>query len=717
MTPLRCAVLKARTRLSRPWRRRRLDRLASVGLAPISAVFYHRVADSHPNPWTLSNPEFAAHIEYMRARFELISLAEVQLRVATRSSDRPAAAITFDDGYAENCHQAIPLLIRHRIPCTYFVTLEHLLSGAPFAHDVAAGQPLPINTLDEVRAMSDAGVEIGLHCRTHIDLAGVTCGRTLRREIVDAAAELADLVGRPIRYFAFPFGMPAQLTPQAIEAIEQAGLQGFCSAYGAYNLPGQDSFHIRRFHGDRQFARLENWLTFDTAKLRKPVTLSYRGRRNAADPAARDSSVGGAPPDATGRRPLRVMFVITSMPVGGAETLLVNLLDGFDRRRIDPQVVCLKEPGPLGEAIVDRVTLHSHLTRGKYDLGVLPRLARLMARERIDAVITVGAGDKMFWGRLAARLAGVPVVCSALHSTGWPDGLGRLNRILTRWTDGFIAVADDHRRHLVDVERLPAESVHVIRNGVDCERFRPSGSACQDVAGRLGLAAGTPLIGIVAALREEKNHEMFVDVAAELSRRGHPAHYLIIGDGPRRELIRRRIEACGLSQRVHLLGTRQDTAALLAALDVFLLCSHNEASPVSILEALACQVPVVSTRVGSIAETVRLGQTGYLVPPGDTAAMVQRVEALLADAGERARLGAAGRSWVLRTGSLQSMLRGYTDLIERLYDARVQRLASWLGDAAQEPASTATAKTLDLEAIWKSAHPDPAVVGVGGEED
>ena len=138
------------------------------------------------------------------------------------------------------------------------------------------------------------------------------------------------------------------------------------------------------------------------------------------------------PTDDVGRRgPLRVMFVITSMPVGGAEMLLVDLLRCLDRDRFVPQLCCLKELGPLGETLIGKVPLHYRLLAGKYDLRVLLRLKRLLASERIDAVVTVGAGDKMFWGRLAARWAGVPVVCSALHSTGWPDGIGRLNRLLT----------------------------------------------------------------------------------------------------------------------------------------------------------------------------------------------------------------------------------------------------------------------------------------------
>lgn len=371
-------------------------------------------------------------------------------------------------------------------------------------------------------------------------------------------------------------------------------------------------------------------------------------------------------------RPLRTMFVITSMPVGGAETLLVSLIDRLDPRRIIPEVICLKEPGPLGQAIADRHPVHSQLLSGKWDLRVLPRLTSLLRRRQADAVITVGAGDKMFWGRLAARLAAVPVVCSAIHSTGWPDGISRLNRWLTPITDSFIAVAENHGQHLIEQERFPADRVTVIRNGIDCDRFVPSDTALAALCRQLSLPTDSRLVGIVAALRPEKNHEMFVDVAAAVCAAESNVHFVIVGDGPQRSVIQHQVDSLGLTDRVHLLGTRHDTPQIVAAMDVFLLCSHNEASPVSILEALACGVPVISTQVGSVSESVRPGVTGYLVQPDDRGEMSRRLRQLLADSALRQRLGDAGRRRVLETGSLAAMVDGYSSLVHRLYWAKTQ---------------------------------------------
>jgi glycosyltransferase involved in cell wall biosynthesis/peptidoglycan/xylan/chitin deacetylase (PgdA/CDA1 family) len=727
MLSLQSTILQTRTLLTLPWRRAQVRWLASVGKAPISVLFYHRVADTVANDWTISCAAFAEHVEYCRNHFDLISLTELQQRCANMTSYRPAVSFTFDDGYSENCRFALPLLIRHRIPCTYFVTLDNIRTCAPFPHDVRAGAPLSVNTVDEVRAIADSGVEIGLHTRTHIDLSGVTSPTILRREITDAASELADLIGRPIRYFAFPYGLPAQLTPQAIQAVQDAGLVGFCSAYGAYNLPGQDTFHIRRIHGDTQWGRLQNWLTYDRAKRAGQPRIDYQLTQSIEqdEPAtAEDSAKPGTRSNTPTRRwtlepmatsstsasfkvgsgslprPLRTLFVITSMPVGGAETLLVNLIDRFDRSRIAPEVVCLKQPGPLGESIAQRHILHSDLTAGKWDLRVLPRLVRLMRKQRADAVITVGAGDKMFWGRLAARLAGVPVIGSALHSTGWPDGVGRLNRLLTSITDAFIGVAEHHGQHLIERERFPASRVHVIRNGVDCQRFAPSDAAKPQLIAELALPEDSQLVGIVAALRPEKNHALFLEVAAAVCKHNSKAHFIIVGDGPEKTTIEQKIVQLGLETRVHLLGTRHDTPAIVAALDAFLLCSHNEASPVSILEALACGVPVISTNVGSVSEMVRPGETGFLVASGDAGDMAAHLKTLLADTGICTRLGAIGRQAVQQRGSLEAMVSGYTDLIESIYQQkRGKRSSLNYSNELDEPVSTKAVVTIDLGSL------------------
>jgi glycosyltransferase involved in cell wall biosynthesis len=375
-------------------------------------------------------------------------------------------------------------------------------------------------------------------------------------------------------------------------------------------------------------------------------------------------------PPLADRGPLRVMFVITSMPVGGAETALVELVRRLDRERFRPELCCLKYFGPLGEILASEIPAVTGLLAHKYDFAVLGRLTRLLGRRRIDAVVTVGTGgDKMFWGRLAGWLAGVPVVCSALHSTGLPDHVELPNRLLAPLTDAFIAVAEPHARYLAAHEGCPVEKIHVIPNGVDVERFHPRwpNKALQE---KIDLDAEAPLVGIVAALRPEKNHEMFLDVAAAIHRRLASVRFLVVGDGPQRARLQARADELGIAAAVRFLGTRSDVPEVLSLLDVLLLTSHMEANPLCLLEAMASEKPVVATRVGSVTETVLEGQTGYLVAPGDVPGMAGRVLELLADRPRAVAMGRAGREHVIAHWSVQAMVQGYENLITEIYRAK-----------------------------------------------
>ncbi len=328
--------------------------------------------------------------------------------------------------------------------------------------------------------------------------------------------------------------------------------------------------------------------------------------------------------------------------------------------------------GELGEQLAEQVPSFAHLIKHKYDVPVLFRLKRLLCERRIDAVVTVGAGDRMFWGRLAAWRAQVPIVISAIHSTGWPDRIERLNRMLTPLTDAFVGVAEQHARYLIDTERFPAHQVHVIPNGVDTEQFRPQPRNAGFLQ-EIGVPPGASVIGIVAQLRPEKNHELLLHAAAKVRQQGVNAHFVIVGEGARRTELESLCRQLEIQDAVHFLGARRDIPGILTNFDLFVLTSKMEANPVSILEAQACGVPVVATRVGSIPDTVIEGQTGLLVRPGDVDGIAAAVAGLLQDESSRRRMGHAARQNVERNWSLDRMVHGYEDLIERIYAEKVTR--------------------------------------------
>jgi peptidoglycan/xylan/chitin deacetylase (PgdA/CDA1 family) len=266
---------------SLPLRRRRTAQMAAAGTAPITVLFYHRVADDHPNDWTIATDRFKAQIEWIRERFEIISLLEAQQRISSGASSAPAVCLTFDDGYADNCRVAIPWLIEQGVPFTYFVATDHVAEGRPLEHDVRLGAPLAPNTPDQLHSMAAAGVELGAHTRGHVDLGAVRDEQQLHDEIVGSKRALEEISGRPVRYFAFPYGLQPNLSEAAFRIAFAAGFWGVCSAYGDYNVPGDDPFHIHRIHGDPSWARFCNSLTIDPRKLQRVPRFRPRDYRLA----------------------------------------------------------------------------------------------------------------------------------------------------------------------------------------------------------------------------------------------------------------------------------------------------------------------------------------------------------------------------------------------------------------------------------------------------
>jgi hypothetical protein len=154
--------------------------------------------------------------------------------------------------------------------------VQNVLAGEPFTHDLLRGHRFAPNTIEQLRALAAAGVEIGAHSFTHADLGAIRDSRLLHHEMVMAKQALEKAVCRAVRYFAFPYGLRENLSAAAFEMAEAAGYAGACSAYGGFNFPGDDPFHLQRIATDSTMIRLKNWVTIDPRKLRTP-RFQYKG--------------------------------------------------------------------------------------------------------------------------------------------------------------------------------------------------------------------------------------------------------------------------------------------------------------------------------------------------------------------------------------------------------------------------------------------------------
>ena len=239
------------------WQRRRSARF------PIVVLFYHRVADTDATDWTISRAGFAAQLDWLQQHFELLSMDQVHERLRTGYNDRPAVAITFDDGYAENMDFALPLLAEREIPCMYYVSTSFVLNQAGFPHDIELGLQLHPNSVSDLKQIVKWGLDVGAHTRTHADLGKIADSPRLREELIGCRRELVNLLNVPVDHFAFPYGQTSNITPEAIEVARQAGYRTVAAAYGGYNHIGMDPFFIQRIHGDPTLTRIKNWTTLD----------------------------------------------------------------------------------------------------------------------------------------------------------------------------------------------------------------------------------------------------------------------------------------------------------------------------------------------------------------------------------------------------------------------------------------------------------------------
>ncbi|MDQ3811824.1 MAG: glycosyltransferase, partial [Chloroflexota bacterium] len=254
---------------------------------------------------------------------------------------------------------------------------------------------------------------------------------------------------------------------------------------------------------------------------------------------------------------------------------------------------------------------------------------------------------------IAANAApGTRVVATAHSFMRVPARAAILQRLAMSSVDRVIAVSAYVARGFAEHLKLPARRIRVVRNAVDQAPFRAARPA--DLLAQLRRHQHVPIVLSVARLDEGKGIEHLLQAAVEVKE----AVFVLAGDGPLRPEFERDAAAHGLRDRAIFLGERSDIAALLAGCDVFVLPSLNEGLPLTVLEAMAAERPVVSTDVGGIPEVVVDGRTGILVRPADPGRLAQAVRELLQNPARARKLAAAGRLRGEREFTMEKMIGG-----------------------------------------------------------
>ena len=366
------------------------------------------------------------------------------------------------------------------------------------------------------------------------------------------------------------------------------------------------------------------------------------------------------------RLPLRIVHTEASQGWGGQEIRILSEARAMIAR--GHQVTLLAPATAKIHAVAQAQGIPAvALPIGRKNIRGVLALRKWLATHEVDVINTHSSTDT--WLAALANLTlrhAAPIVrtrhISAPVATSWP------NRWLYGRTSAAIATTGERlRRDLMDRLGLAPEHVVSVPTGIDLARFSRSQARARDgVRAELGIGQDALVIGIAATLRSWKGHDYLLDAFSALAAQYPRLELLVAGDGPRREHLEQRIAATDLAQRIHLIGQREDVPDILAAMDIFALPSYaNEGVPQAIMQAMAMELPVISTRVGAIDEAVADEETGFLVPPRDSLALAEKIRALAENEALRMQLGQAGRAWAEGHFSLEAMAVAMEEIFYR----------------------------------------------------
>lgn len=369
-----------------------------------------------------------------------------------------------------------------------------------------------------------------------------------------------------------------------------------------------------------------------------------------------------------------ICHVIHALGVGGAEVLVDVMV-----RRMNEHYRCvvavLDEIGEIGERLLTDGFVVEHLHRQPgIDRGCAKRLDEFAKREGAQ-VLHAHQYTPFFQAMLSRGLWGSRPVLFTEHGRHFPDLPSRkrsvVNQLLLRKRDRLVGVGEAVRQALIDNEGLPESRVEVVYNGVDLEALAAAAPDSRQRIRREFNFADDDFVAVqVARLHELKDHKTAIHAMATVAELNLGMRLLIVGEGDERPDIESAIREHGLQDCVVLAGNRSDVADLLAASDAFLMSSISEGIPLTIIEAMAAGLPVVSTAVGGIPEMIDHKHTGFLAEPGDFKALADALVELQKDAQLVQTIAARGRDQAARMFSQAGMLNGYRKIYEEMLNDR-----------------------------------------------
>ncbi len=328
---------------------------------------------------------------------------------------------------------------------------------------------------------------------------------------------------------------------------------------------------------------------------------------------------------------IKILYVHTALPIGGAEELRFILLQGLNKERFEPFVCCIKEKGLIGERI-ERLgipVVELGFSGNFYDLRVFSALFNLIKEKGFQIVQSCMFIATIF-STFPARVLKVPVILSEEHCIEvWKRMHHKIiDKIVFSLLDKVIAVSEEVKNYMISNEEISPDKVFVLPNTADQKRFEDI-SLARDLRKELNISQNGPVIGIVGRLHTQKGHKYLFESLFEIKKVFSNVKVLVAGEGPLEQELKEYVHQMQLEENVIFLGRYEDILSVFNTIDVLVLPSLYEGQPVVILEAMMCEKPVVATSVGGIPELIENEKTGILVPPKNIEALSSSIIKIL----------------------------------------------------------------------------------------
>ncbi|WP_018693852.1 glycosyltransferase family 4 protein [Algicola sagamiensis] len=359
---------------------------------------------------------------------------------------------------------------------------------------------------------------------------------------------------------------------------------------------------------------------------------------------------------------MKVIHVEAGRTLFGGPQQVLYLLQSLQEEypgKIENILIC-----PIGSEIVNPaqalgVKVIECKMGGDLDIGLAFRLAKIVQEEKVDLIQIHSRRGADIWGALAANIAKCKVILTRRVDNPEPVWLAKRKY---GWYDKVITISDGIRDVLLS-EQVPQSCMVTIRDAVDTAAFVPKEKE-SGVFTRFNVPESAVTVGVIAQLIERKGHKFLIDVVERLVQDTPDAHFLFFGKGPEEAALKAYCEEKGVSQHVTFTGFVAGIEQIIPQLDMVVHPALAEGMGVALLQASACGVPIVASAVGGIPEAVKDGYSGFLVQPGNSKALYDKVSRLLQDKSLRETMGKQGRQYMEEAFALTVMSQQSMQLYE-----------------------------------------------------